>query len=80
FGPGQNVALLYASISRLIMNERAELQLIGYDLLNQNQSVNLTSTSSLIQETRVESLGQYVIVKFIYRLGLGSGGSRTRNR
>lgn len=73
FGPGENVALLRASISRLIMNERAELQLIGYDLLNQSQSVNFTSSSSLIQETRVESLGHYLILKFNYKLGLGSG-------
>jgi len=74
FGPGQNVALLRASISRLIMNERAELQLVGYDLLNQNQSVTFTSTSSLIQERRVESLGHYLILKFNYKLGLSGGG------
>ena len=79
FGPGQNVALLQASISRLIMNERAELQLIGYDLLNQNQSVRFTSTSSLIQETRVESLGHYLILKFNYRLGLSGGGGGFRD-
>ena len=74
FGPGQNVALLQASISRLIMNERAELQLIGYDLLNQNQSVAFTTTSSLIQETRVESLGHYLILKVNYKLGMAGGG------
>jgi hypothetical protein len=82
FGPGENVARLQASISRLMMNERAELLLIGYDLLNQNQGVNFTSSSSLIQETRVESLGHYVILKFIYKLGLsgGSGFRGGRNR
>jgi hypothetical protein len=74
FGPGQNVALLNASISRLVMNERAEIQLIGYDLLTPIQSVAFNSTSRFIQETRVESLGHYLILKFNYKLGL-SGGS-----
>ncbi len=74
FGPGQNVALLQASISRLVMNERAEIALIGYDLLDQNQVVTFNSTSSFIQETRVESLGHYLILKFNYKLGLSGGG------
>jgi len=73
FGPGQNVALLQASISRLIMNDRAEIQLIGYDLLNQNQVVNFNSSSNFIRETRVESLGHYLILTFVYKLGLSGG-------
>ncbi len=74
FGHGQNVALLQASVARLVMNERAEIELIGYDLLNQNQIVNFNSTASFIQETRVESLGHYLILKFNYKLGLSGGG------
>lgn len=76
FGPGQNVALLQASISRLLLDERAELELIGYDLLNQNQVVNFNSSSNSIRETRVESLGHYLILKFNYKLGLSGGGGR----
>ena len=76
FGPGQNVAMLQASISRLLFGERAELELIGFDLLNQNQGVNFTSSSSFIQETRTVSLGHYVLLRFIYHLrpGVGMGG------
>jgi hypothetical protein len=74
FGPGQNVALWQASISRFLLNERAELQLIGYDLLNQNQIVNFNSSTSSIQETRVESLGHYLILNFSYKLGMSGGG------
>ncbi|NNM04616.1 MAG: TonB-dependent receptor [Gemmatimonadetes bacterium] len=73
FGPGQNVALLNASISRLVMDERVEVELIGFDLLNQNQSVAFNSTASFIQETRVESLGRYVMLRFNYKLGLSAG-------
>jgi len=74
FGPGENVALWQASVSRLLMDERAELQLIGFDLLNQNQGVNVTSSASSIREERTESLSRYLVVKFIYKVGLGSGG------
>jgi len=74
FGPGENVALWQASVSRLLMNERAELQLIGFDLLNQNQGVNVNSSASSIREERTESLSRYLVLKFIYKVGLGSGG------
>jgi hypothetical protein len=76
FGPGQNVALWKASISRLFMNDRTEVQLIAYDLLNQNQVVNFNSSANSIRETRVESLGHYLILNVNYKLGLGSGGPR----
>ena len=80
FGPGENVALLQASVSRLILNERAELQLIGFDLLNQNQGVNVNSSSSSIREERTESLSRYLVLKFIYKVGLGSRGRRFGRR
>ena len=69
FGPGQNVALLGASISRLVMDQRVEIQLVAFDLLNQNQGVSITSAAGFIQEERIQSLGQYVMLKMIYRLG-----------
>ncbi len=69
FGPGQNVALLGASISRLVMDDRVEVQFVGFDLLNQNQGVSITGSSSFIQEERIQSLGQYVMLKVNYRLG-----------
>jgi hypothetical protein len=77
---GQNVALLEASISRTFLDERAEIQLIGLDLLNQNQSVNITNSSSYIQEQRTESLGRYAMLKFMYRLGRGRGPRGGRGR
>ena len=75
FGTGQNVVLLEAYISRLFLQDRAEVQLVGLDLLNQNQGVNFTNSSTYIQEERIESLGRYVMLKFVYHLsGLGSRG------
>jgi hypothetical protein len=75
---GGNVALLGGSISRRFMKERAELQLVGVDLLNRNQGVNITSAPSLIREVRTESLGRYVMLRFSYRLGAGSLRGRRR--
>jgi hypothetical protein len=80
FGPGQNVAMLQASVSRLLFGERAEIELIGFDLLNQNQGVNFSSSSNFIQETRIQSLGNYALLRFTYHLrasaGMGRGGMR----
>ena len=70
--------LLEASISHLVMNKRAEIQLVGLDLLNQNEGVNFSNFGSTIQEERIESLGRYVMLKVIFHLsGFGKqGGSQ----
>ncbi len=75
---GDNLALLEASVSRLLMNDRAEFQLMGVDLLNQNQGVNITNASSFIREERTESLGRYVMLRFVYRLGPASAAGKGR--
>ncbi|UCD25589.1 MAG: TonB-dependent receptor [Gemmatimonadota bacterium] len=70
---GQNVPLLRASISHTFLDERAEIELSGLDLLNQNQGVSIINSSSYIQERRTESLGRYAMLRFMYRLGRGRG-------
>ncbi len=69
FGESQNVALWEASISRLFLNDRVEVQLTAFDLLNQHRGVSLNSSPSFIQEQRIESLGQYFMLRFVYHLG-----------
>jgi len=86
FGAGdRNVAMLRASVSKLAMNNRVELELVGFDLLDQNKGVTYTNGASFIQERRTESLGRYVMLKVMYRLGSrgvgaagGGGGGRRR--
>jgi len=68
FGPGQSIAQLEASISRRVLDDHGEIELAGFDLLNQHQGVHFTNASSYIQEERIESLGHYVILRFIYHL------------
>ncbi len=81
--PGRNVARWDARVSRRLLNDRAELEVRAYDLLNQNEAVNISNSASYIQESRTESLGQYLMVRVMYRLGLqglrglrGRGGGR----
>ena len=74
FGPVENVALLQASLSRFVMNDRAQIRLVGMDLLNQNQGVSLTNTSAYIQESRVQTLGRYVMLSMSWQLGPRGGG------
>jgi hypothetical protein len=77
FGESKNVALLEATISRNLMKQRAEIQLTGRDLLNQNTGISFSNNSNSISEDRVESLGRYLMLKFVYRLsGAGQRGAR----
>lgn len=81
FGPGRNVALWEASLQRRILNDQAEIRLVAFDLLGQNQGVTYTNSPGFIQERRVESLTQYVMLNFTWYLGnrsMASGGGRGR--
>ncbi len=79
--PGRNVARWDARASRRLLNDRAELELRAYDLLNQNQAVSISNSASFIQESRTESLGQYFMLRVMYRLGMrGDFGRPGRGR
>ena len=87
FGPNLNVTMWEASITRLIMGDRAEIQLAAYDLLDQNQGVSVTNTASFNRTERVQSLGRHVMLRFDYHLGSsamrdrgGRGGPGRRDR
>ena len=79
-GPGQNIALLQASISRFVLGDRAEIELAGFDLLGQNQGVTYTNSPEFIQERRSESLGPYVMLNFTYHIGSPAGGGKGISR
>ena len=78
FGRARNVARWDAAISRRVLDERAEIELRAYDLLNQNQGVAITNSANYIQESRTDSLGQYFMLRVMYRLGtpMNRRGSR----
>jgi len=68
--PGRNVARWDARASRRLLNDRAELTIQAFDLLNQSQAVNISNSGSFIQESRTQSMGQYFMVRVMYRLGM----------
>jgi len=82
FGAGdRNVAMLNASLAKLAMNDRVEIALVGFDLLDQNKGVTYTNGASFIQERRAETLGRYVMLRVMYRIGtLGRAGHRPGGR
>lgn len=74
FGSADNIPLLRATISKTLANQRADIQIIGLDLLDKNEGINFSNSGNFIQESRVNSLGRYVMLKFVYRLS----GSNSR--
>ena len=73
FGNADNVALVNLSITRLLMDERAELELGVRDVFNQNLGVTFSNTGAYIQEQRTETLGRHILLRFTYRLNALGG-------
>ncbi len=67
FDDSQNMALWNLMLSRLLLAGRGNLRLEVNDVLNQNQGVTFTNAATYIQESRIESLGRYVMLKFTYK-------------
>ena len=79
FGEADNLALLEASIGKLLPNEKTEIQLVVRDVLDQNQGVTYSNSNNYIQEARVETLGRYIMLKLTHKLSKGaapSGGGK----
>lgn len=72
FGEARNVPLWEASITKSLIDQRADIQLVGLDLLDRNEGISFSNSGTSIREERINSLGRYVMLKFIYRLS-GSG-------
>ena len=72
FGTGTDVPLWRAEIARTFLDQKAEVQLVGLDLLDRNLGINYTNTGNYIQEEQINSLGRYVMLNFVYNLsGIG---------
>ena len=73
FGDVDSVPILGAFIARSVMNERADIELAGFDLLGRNEDVRFSNTNTYIREERIASLGRHILLKFSYRLSPASG-------
>jgi hypothetical protein len=83
FGPRDNIMMVGASIGRQMFDNRGEIRIYGVDLLNENNGISITSSSSFIRERQAPTLGRRVMVQFSYQLGSnlapqGAGGGRRR--
>ena len=77
FGEARSVPLWQASITKSLIGQRADLRLTGLDLLDRNEGISFTNSGNFVREERINSLGRYVMLTFIYRLS-GSGRETTR--
>lgn len=54
---------------KFMSNDRAELGLEAFDLLNQNQSISRTSTETYFEDYQTNTLQRYVMLSFKYNFG-----------
>lgn len=65
----QTIPLLNVSVSRfLLKNKAGELRLTAHNLLDRNLSVTQTANNNYLQQERMNNLGRYFMVSFIYAL------------
>ena len=74
----RNVPIWHAGISKYLMNNRGELKLAAFDLLNENIGIHQNVDLNYIEDIRINSLGQYFMLSFTYNLN--KFGSEERGR
>ena len=74
FGDAASAPILGASIARSLLNDRADIELAGFDLLGRNETVRFSNANTYVREERIASLGRHVLLKFSWRLSPGLGG------
>jgi hypothetical protein len=79
-GYNQGIPLWNASLSKMMLNnQRGELKLSVFDLLNQNKSITRTVQDRYVEDTRTQVLTRYFLVSFTYNLRSFKGGAQNNN-
>lgn len=69
FGEQRTVPLWRASVTRYVLkNNKGQIKLAAYDLLNQNIGISRSSQFNYFEEVRVRNLARYFMVSFSYSL------------
>lgn len=69
FAGDQVVRLWQASIQQnFLKNDRGELKLSAFDILNENRGISRNTNVNYIEEQRTASIGTYYMLTFTYRL------------
>ncbi len=80
-GYEQNEWMWNASISyQFLPGDAATIQLKGYDLLQQRQTVNRTVSANYIDNTEYNSLTRYFMLTFTYRFNTFGKGNEPQSR
>lgn len=76
FQQAQTIALWEASLGHsFLKNDRGRIELVGFDLLNQNIGLNRTNELNYFQEERITTLSRYLMLRFTWKLSaFGSSG------
>lgn len=81
FGEATSVPIWKASLSKYALkNQRLEIKLTVFDILNQNIGISRTNGLNFIENSEITSLGQYGLLSFIYAIRSGLGESAGGNR
>ncbi len=81
FGEALNIPIWTASISHFLLNRRLELKLKIFDILNQNQGLNRSSTLNYVENEEVVSLGRFAMLSALYQLkGMGGSNNKSSNK
>lgn len=69
FGEARAVPLWRASLTRYVLkNNKGQIKLAAYDLLNQNIGISRSSQFNYLEEERVRNLARYFMLSFSYSL------------
>ena len=69
FGARQELAIWELEFSQYVFeNQRGEISLQVFDLLNQNRGINRSTQLTFVEEERIVSLGRYFLLGFTYSL------------
>lgn len=83
FGSNQAIPIWRASVSKFLFNNRGQLELAAFDLLNKNLGIRRSGTLNSFYEERTVSLGRYFMVNFTWALSgsvnQSSGGIEIRS-
>jgi len=68
FGEAQNVPSLNASITRYLMDNRVEVELMGRDLLDESVGISYNNTANYVERSEYNAIGRYIMLRFRYNL------------
>jgi hypothetical protein len=69
FGEARAIPLWRASVTRYVLkNNKGQIKLAAYDLLNQNIGISRSSQFNYLEEERVRNLARYFMLSFSYSL------------